>query len=152
MRFILYHQAETTTELERRELKDATATAILATCKRPTRAAFAEHRSPFNPDVPAIEQQEALFKLLGKFSAVTPDDMKSIAAFLTRDWTSAAAAHALVDTLFAALFDTTAIHTASLTWTRSHRRVISAPKALRCCKPSWTACPCSSSPRQNQSS
>lgn len=112
VRFMLYHQAETTTELERRELKDATATGILAGLQAAYQTAFAENRSPFNPDVPAIEQQEALFKLLGKFSAVTPEDMKTIAGFLTRDWASAAAADALIDTLFAALFDTSAIHTA----------------------------------------
>ena len=112
VRFMLYHQAETTTDLERRELKDATANGMLAGLQAAYQAAFADNRSPFNPDVPAVEQQEALFKLLGKFSAVTPDDMKSIAGFLSRDWVSAAAADALIDTLFAALFDTTAIHTA----------------------------------------
>lgn len=112
VRFMLYHQAETTTDLERRELKDATATGILAGLQAAYQAAFAENRSPFNPDVPPVEQQEALFKLLGKFSGVTPDDMKAIAGFLTRDWASAAAANALIDTLFASLFDTTAIHTA----------------------------------------
>jgi Tc toxin complex TcA C-terminal TcB-binding domain/Neuraminidase-like domain/Salmonella virulence plasmid 28.1kDa A protein len=112
VRFTLYHEAETTTELERRELKDATATGILAGLQTAYQAAFAENRSPFNSDLPAVEQQEALFKLLGKFSAVTPDDMKTIAGFLSRDWVSAAAADALIDTLFASLFDTTAIHTA----------------------------------------
>ncbi len=112
IRFMLYHQAETTTELERRELKDATATGILAGLQAAYQAAFAENRSPFNPDVPAVEQQEALTKLLGKFSVVTPDDIKTIAGFLIRDWVSAAAADALIDTLFASLFDTAAIHTA----------------------------------------
>ena len=93
-------------------MKDATATGILAGLQAAYQAAFAENRSPFNPDVPAVEQQEALFKLLGKFSAVTPDDMKTIAGFLTRDWASAAAADALIDTLFASSFDTTPIHSA----------------------------------------
>ena len=112
LRFTLYHQAETTTELERRELKDSTATGILTALRAAYQTAFAEHRSPFNPDVAAIEQQEALFKLLGKFSAVTPEDMKAITGFLSRDWVSTASADALIDTLFANLFDTMAIHTA----------------------------------------
>ncbi|GAA4026859.1 neuraminidase-like domain-containing protein [Actimicrobium antarcticum] len=112
VRFMLYHQAETTIELERRELKSATATTTLTTLQAAYQGAFAENRSPFNPDMPAIEQQEALARLLGKFSVVSADDSKSIAAFLQREWTSVAAAHSLIDTLFGTLFDPTAIHTA----------------------------------------
>ena len=112
VKFMLYHQAETPDALERRELKDATAQAALLALQAALQAAFAENRSPFDKDLGATEQEEALFKLLGKFSQVTPEDMKAISAFLTRDWASAAAAHALVDSLFAASFDTTAIHNA----------------------------------------
>ena len=112
VKFMLYHQAETPEELERRELKDAPAHAAMLTLQAALQASYAEHRSPITQDLAATEQEEALFKLLGKFSQVTQDDMTAISAFLTRGWTSAAAAKTLIDGLFAPNVDTTAIKAA----------------------------------------
>lgn len=112
LRFMLYHQANDSTDLARREIKDATIVAILASLQSAYQAAFAQTRSPFNPDMAASEQLEALGQQLGKFSNVSAADAKAVAGFISRDWPSVAAAHALIDTLFSALFDTSAIHTA----------------------------------------
>lgn len=109
IRFMLYHQAD---DLEALELKDDTIQATLATLQTAYQDAFATHKSPFDPNFTALEQQEALSKLLGGFTEVTPEDAKVIAGFTDREWTSPAAAKALIDNLFAGLFDTAAIKAA----------------------------------------
>ena len=64
---MLYHQGLNAADLERRELKDATIVATLGSLQAAYQAAYAETRSPFNPDMPALEQLDALAQQLGKF-------------------------------------------------------------------------------------
>ncbi|EPC01624.1 hypothetical protein L861_16530 [Litchfieldella anticariensis FP35 = DSM 16096] len=109
IRFMLYHQAD---EVETLEIKDDSVQSLLTTLQTAYQDAFEASRSPFDPNLEASEQQESLLKLLGQFNQVTAEDAKIILGFLQREWTSAAAAKAIVDGLFAAQFNTTSIKSA----------------------------------------
>lgn len=109
VKFMLYHQADTIANLE---LSSDAILAALTSLQTAYQAAYAANKSPFDPNLAASEQQDALLKLLGQFASVTPDDTKAIVGFLSRTWSSAADAKTLIDNLFASLFDTTAIKAA----------------------------------------
>jgi hypothetical protein len=109
VRYMLYHQAE---DLDRRELKDENILATLTALQGAYQTAYAANKSPFDPNLSATEQTEALAGMLGQFAGLAETDAKAIIGFLNRDWTSAANAKTLIDTVFAASFDTTAIKTA----------------------------------------
>jgi len=109
MQFMLQHAA---TELVNWEIKDDTVKTILEALQPAYQSAYAENKSPFDANLLATEQTEALLAQIAKLSGVTPEDAAIVAGFLKREWVSAAAAKSFIDTLFAASFDTSAIKSA----------------------------------------
>jgi hypothetical protein len=112
VQFMLQHAAEDPVSLANLELKDETIVTTLQALQSGYQAAFAANKSPFDPNMAATEQIEALLVLLASFPSVSPEDAQVITGFLTRDWTSAANAKALIDTLLGDRLDTTAIKAA----------------------------------------
>ncbi|HJQ08282.1 MAG TPA: neuraminidase-like domain-containing protein [Candidatus Saccharimonadales bacterium] len=109
IRYMLYHQAEDITALE---LKDEIIQKELESLQAAYQAAYAATKSPFDPNLTANEQMEALAKQLGQLPQVAEKDIKALAGFLHREWASPVAAKTLVDNLFSSLFDTTGIKAA----------------------------------------
>ncbi|HTE58256.1 MAG TPA: neuraminidase-like domain-containing protein [Verrucomicrobiae bacterium] len=107
--FMLYHQAVDVVSLE---LKDENILATLTALQTAYQAAYTANKSPFDPNLTATEQTEALMALLGQFPSLSEADIKTIAGFLERDWLSPANAKALIDTLFGPSLDTAAIKNA----------------------------------------
>ncbi len=107
--FMLYHQAADVVKLE---LKDENILATLKALQTAYQAAYAANKSPFDPNLTATEQTEALVAALGQFPGVSGADVKTIIGFLERDWLSPANAKTLIDTLFVASFDVAAIKAA----------------------------------------
>lgn len=109
VRYMLYHQAD---EIDPLELKDDKILATLGALQAAYQGAYVANKSPYDPNLTAVEQQEALLTLLGQFPEVIEDDAKAIAGFIGREWTSPNDAKTLIDTLFGALFSTTGIKAA----------------------------------------
>jgi hypothetical protein len=106
LKFMLLHDA---TNLVDRELAIDKITQVLVKLKSDYEKASAANKSPFDPNLTADEQKEALQDLLSKLSGVEEDDVKTFVKFIDRDWTSVADAKAFVDTKLPPPFDTTAI-------------------------------------------
>ena len=109
LRYMLYHQADDIVSLE---FKDENIETTLKALQTAYQATYSSSKSPFNPNLSATEQTEALLAMLGGFAGLTEPDTKTILGFLERDWLSPANAKTLIDTMFAASFNTAAIKTA----------------------------------------
>lgn len=107
--FMLQHTA---TELANWEIKDDTVKTILESLQPAYQSAYTDNESPFDVNLLAEEQTEALLAQIATFSGITPEDAAMVAGFLKREWTSAADAKSFIDTLFASSFDTSTIKSA----------------------------------------
>jgi hypothetical protein len=106
LKFMLLHDA---TNLVDRELATDKITQVLEKLKFDYEKASAANKSPFDPELTADEQKEALQDLLSKLAGIEEEDVKTFVKFVDRDWTSAANAKAFVDSKLVPPFDTTAI-------------------------------------------
>ncbi|HMH46001.1 MAG TPA: neuraminidase-like domain-containing protein, partial [Pyrinomonadaceae bacterium] len=106
LKFILNHDA---TNLADRELTTDKIKLVLEKLQADYQKASLANRSPFDANLTADEQKEALQALLSMLSGVEEDDVKTFVKFIDRDWTSVAAAKTFVDAKLGPLFDTTAI-------------------------------------------
>jgi len=109
LKFMLRHDA---TNLADREITDDKIKGILEKLQTEYKSADAADRSPFDANLSADEQKEALQNLLAKLAGVEEDDVKNFVKFIDRDWPSPANAKVFVDAKLATLFDTTAIKNA----------------------------------------
>lgn len=109
VQFMLQHTA---LDLTNREIKDTTIQSVLESLQAAYQTAYTTSKSPFDVNLAATEQTEALLALLAGFTQVSEEDTKTIAGFLSREWTSHTDAKNLIDTLFASHFDTSSIKVA----------------------------------------
>lgn len=109
LKFMLRHDAS---NLADREISDDKIKLVLEKLQTDYKAADAANKSPFDPDLTADEQKEALQGLLSKLTGVGEEDVKTLTKFVDSDWASVAAAKLFIDEKLTVLFDTTAIKNA----------------------------------------
>jgi hypothetical protein len=106
LKFMLNHDA---TNLADRELTTDKIKQVLEKLQADYQKASLADKSPFDPNLTADEQKEALQALLSKLNGIEEDDVKTFVKFIDSDWTSVAAAKTFIDTKLDPFFDTTAI-------------------------------------------
>ncbi len=106
IQFMLRHEAA---NLSDREIKDAKIKQFLEKLQADYQKAFTSNKSPFDSNLAANEQKEALQSMLSKLPEVGEEDVKKIIKFIDRDWTSVIDAKTFVDDKFGNLFDTTIV-------------------------------------------
>jgi uncharacterized delta-60 repeat protein len=108
VKFMLWHEAANITN---REIKDAKIEQILVKLQNAYKTAAAANKSPFDENLSADEQKEAVQNLFSKLVGVEEEDVKTFVKFIDLDWTSVPDALDFVEAKLGALFiDVTSIN------------------------------------------
>ena len=106
VKFMLRHEAS---DLANRESKDEKIISILTGLQASYQKSFAAHLSPYDDDLTAEEQMEAVERLLSGLAGLVEADAKTFTGFIDRNWVSVAAAVTFTNDKLAGLFSTTNI-------------------------------------------